>query len=104
MSEEYSELWVTIKCSYNKEQKTKISTAWESLLEKYEKYRIQDDEIGEMFQKDGIYFGIGAKDSKTDEPDYEAQYQMFGEFVWEIQDILMEWELDIHIQKTGASG
>lgn len=104
MSEEYSELWVYIKCSHNTKEETEIQEAWESLLEKYKKYRIQDDTQGEMFQEDGIYFGIGAKDSKTDEPDYEAQYQMFGEFVLAIQEILIDWELDMHIQKTGASG
>lgn len=104
MSEEYSELWVKINCHYNKEQANEIRNVWQSLLAKYEKCGIQDDKIGEMFHKDVVSFGIGAKSSEYNEPYYEAQYQMFGEFVWEIQKILVEWELDIHIQKTGASG
>ncbi len=102
MVEEYSELLVKFICNYSKEQETEIRKAWQSLLEKYEKCGIQDDEIGEMFQEDGIHFGIGAKDSKSDEPEYETRYQMFGEFVRAIQEILADWELDIHIQKTGA--
>ncbi len=103
MVEEYSELLVKFNCDYNKEQETKIREAWQSLLEKYEKCGIRDDEIKEMLKEDGIHFGIGAKDRKSDEPVYEARYQMFGEFVRAIQEILADWELDIHIQKTGAS-
>jgi hypothetical protein len=103
MVEEYSELLVKFICNYNKEQETEIRNAWQSLLEKYKKCGIQDDEIGEMFQEDGIHFGIGAKDSKSDEPEYEARYQMFGEFVRAIQEILADWELNIQIQNTGAS-
>jgi hypothetical protein len=103
MVEGYSELLVKFNCEYDKEQETEIRNAWQSLLEKYKKCGIQDDEIGEMFQEDGIHFGIGAKGSKSDEPEYEARYQMFGEFVRAIQEILADWELDIHIQKTGAS-
>jgi hypothetical protein len=102
MVEEYSELLVKFICNYNKEQETEIRNAWQSLLEKYKKCGIQDDEIGEMFQEDGIHFGIGAKDSKPGEPAYEARYQMFGEFVLAIQEILADWELDIHIKKIGA--
>ncbi len=56
-----------------------------------------------MFKEDGIHFGIGAKDSKSDELNYEAQYQMFGEFVRAIQEILADWELNIYIKKTRAS-
>lgn len=97
-------MWVKINCSYNKEQETDIRKAWQLLLEKYEKFGIQDDKLGKMFQEDGIRFGIGAKDSMNDGPNYEAQYQMFGEFVLAIQEIIVDWVLDIHIQKTGASG
>ncbi len=104
MSEVYSELWVKINCQYDAEQETKIRRAWQCLLAEYKKYRIRDDTQGEMFLEDGINFGIGAEDSKTDEPDYESQYEMFGKFVWAIQEILVEWVLDMHIQKTGASG
>ncbi len=102
MVEGYSELLVKFNCEYDKEQETEIRNAWQSLLEKYKKCSIQDDEIAEMLQEDGIHFGIGAKDSKSDEPEYEARYQMFGEFVRAIQEILSDWELDIRIQKTGA--
>jgi len=104
MPEEYSELWVKINCRYGTQHKTEIRNAWQSLLSKYEEHRIQDDTQGEMFQRDGINFGIGANASESDEPDYEAQYKMFGEFVRAIQEILVNWEFDMHIQKTGMSG
>ena len=103
MSEEYSELWVTVKCRYTDEEKIKISSAWESLLSKYEVYDICDDENGEMFQADGIHFSIGAESSPSEKPNYKEQYKMFGEFLLAIQMTLAEWNLDIHIEKTGAS-
>ncbi len=59
MVEGYSELLVKFNCEYDKQQETKIRNAWQSLLEKYEKCGIQDDEIAEMLQEDGIHFGIG---------------------------------------------
>ncbi len=104
MVEGYSDLLVKFNCNYSKEQETEIRKAWQSLLEKYKKCGIQDDEIGEMLQEDGIHFGIGANNSRSDEPEHEARYQMFGEFVSAIQEILADWELDIHVKKTGASG
>lgn len=103
MGEVYSQLWVKIKCHYDAEQKSKIGKIWQSLLAKYRKYDILDDKHEDMFQKDGIHFGIAADTKMSEKPNYEMQYQMFGEFVRAIQEILI-WEFDLHIQKTGASG
>jgi hypothetical protein len=104
MVEMYSELWVNINCHYNSEQKTEIREAWQSLLAKYAEYGIMDDKHDEMFQRDVIHFGIAADDSVSKRPNYKEQYRMFGEFVRAIQEILKDWELDIHIQKTGMGG
>ena len=104
MGEVYSELWVKVKCNYTSEQKEAITRAWSSLLSKYKQYGIVDDTQGEMFEDDGINFGIGANDHNSIKPNYEMQYCVFGEFIWYIQEILVNWDLDLHIQKTGASG
>ncbi len=51
MVEGYSDLSVKFNCEYGKEQETEIRNAWQSLLEKYEKCGIKDDEIGECCKK-----------------------------------------------------
>ena len=94
MGEEYSELWVTVRCRYSPSQKQDITKSWNTLLAKYKTYEISDDKHEEMFQNDGIHFSIGANSRKSDYPNYEMQYQMFGEFILAIQNTLMEWNLE----------
>lgn len=114
MAEVYSEVWVTVNCRGNPQSaSSEIDEAWNKILNKYSEYGIDNDtgsiagvgdvDLPPQYDGDSVTFGLGAKADRG-APNYEKQYQAMGEMVYAIQETMTDWEVDIEIQKTGASG
>ena len=114
MAETYSQVWVTIHCNKNpQEYKDAINVAWREVLGKYEDQGVVNDtgsivgvgneDLNPQLDGNKIEFGLGSY-ARNGGPDYEEQYQAMGEMVWRVQEEMVDWNVEVDIQKTGASG
>lgn len=114
MGEVYSEVWVTVRCRKDPRQvQEEINDAWRKILDKYEEQGVVNDtgsmvgignqDLDPQLDDDMVKFGLGSHE-RDGGPNYEEQYQAMGEMVWRVQEALNEWDVEIEVQKTGASG
>lgn len=114
MAEEYSEVWVTIRCSKDPQPfQDDINTAWREILDKYENQGVVNDtgsivgvgaeDLDPQIEDNTIVFGLGSH-ARNGGPHYDEQYQAMGEMIWRVQEAMIDWNVEIEIQKTGASG
>ena len=114
MAEEYSEVWVTIHCSKDPQMyQEAINDGWEEILKKYREQGVVNDTgsmvgvgdkgLNPQIENDTVRFGLGSH-ARDGGPHYREQYQAMGEMIWCVQKETSDWDTEIEVKKTGASG
>ena len=109
MAEVYAELWIKIDKEFEMDEKI-IWSKWRQLIKSFQDqgFDLNDDTSSfaspEKVPPNEIWVGLGSG-SKTNEPDYDAMYQLYGKFVQFLyEDVLHNGPLNIKLERTGASG
>lgn len=105
----YAELWIRIeKQPFLVEEK--VMDKWKQLIKSFQAKGIDVDEDTPSFTsvdgdpKKEIRIGLGSG-KKTEEPNYDAMYQLIGKFVQFLyEEVLHNGPLNIKLYRTGASG
>jgi hypothetical protein len=109
MGEVYAELWIKIK---NEDQmnEAKVLDKWQQLIKSFQERGIDINDDTSSFvihnevPPDEIWIGLGSG-VKTEEPNYDAMYTLFGKFVQFLyEEIFYSGPLNIELERTGASG
>ena len=106
MSEVYAQLWIKIKKTLDMKEKAAFEK-WRQLIAGHQKKGIDVNDVTSSFAAHGkipsdeIWVGLGAG-KKTEDPDYDAMYAIFGKFVQYLyQEMLFSGTMEITLERTG---
>lgn len=109
MGEVYAELWIKIE-KESRMNEEKVLDKWQQFIKSFQDRGIDVNDDTSSFARPNeippneIWIGLGSGE-KTEEPNYDAMYELFGKFVHFLyEEILYNGPLNIKLERTGASG
>jgi hypothetical protein len=111
MGEVYAELWIKIRSLFgmNEKKRERALNEWQQLIKSFQDQGIDVNDDTSSFASpeevppNEIWVGLGSG-AKTEEPNYDAMYQLLGKFVQFLYEEALYRDLNIKLERTGASG